>query len=75
MVQDQNFAMATAQLNSVGAEGASEPWLFDEGLVATEVERGVAAGDTSSKMAGRRPSLWQRYVAHFVFCGSRSSFR
>src|SRR5215469_11796520 len=56
MAQDQNLAMATAQFNSVGAEGASEPWLFDEGLVATEVERGAAAGDTSSKMADTRPT-------------------
>src|SRR5215831_15079251 len=54
MAQDQNLAMATAQLNSVGAGSASEPWLFDEGLVATEVEPDAAAGDTSSKMADTR---------------------
>ena len=54
MVQGQNLAMATAQLNSADAESATEPWLFDEGLVATEVERGAAAGDVSSKMACTR---------------------
>jgi hypothetical protein len=54
MVQDQNLAMATTQLNPVGAENASEPWLFDERLVATEVERNTAARDTSSKMADTR---------------------
>lgn len=54
MVQNQNLAMATAQLNSADARSPTEPWLFDEGLVAAEVERDAAAGDTSSKMADTR---------------------
>jgi hypothetical protein len=54
MAQDQEIAMPIAEPETVDAETANEPWLFDDVLVATEVERNAAARDASSNTADTR---------------------